>query len=69
VRNPNLAHGGAPVVSNIERRVLTGNIAEHSLQVRVGPGPYDVIGHADLFLADEAETLAWGRILSWVRTH
>jgi hypothetical protein len=26
-------------------------------------------GHADLFLSDEAETLVWPRILSWVRTH
>lgn len=40
----NLVHAGAPIVSNIERRILTGNIAEYSFQVRVGPGPYDVIG-------------------------
>ncbi|HYH45427.1 MAG TPA: hypothetical protein VEG34_07035, partial [Thermoanaerobaculia bacterium] len=39
-----LAPAGSPIVSNIERRVLTGNIAEYSFQVRVGSGPYDVIG-------------------------
>ncbi len=39
-----LAQAGAPIVSPIERRILTGNIAEYSFQVRVGPGTYDVIG-------------------------
>lgn len=39
-----LSVAGSPLVSNIERRVLTGNIAEYSFQVRVGPGPYDVVG-------------------------
>jgi pimeloyl-ACP methyl ester carboxylesterase len=29
---------------SIERRVLTGNIAEYSFRLRVGPGPYDEIG-------------------------
>jgi hypothetical protein len=41
---PLLAGAGAPVVSGFERRVLTGNIAEYSFRVRVGTGPYDVIG-------------------------
>ncbi|MEA2488947.1 MAG: hypothetical protein QOH21_739 [Acidobacteriota bacterium] len=40
------AHAEPKVASlaNGERRVLTGNIAEYTYTVRVGPGPYDEIG-------------------------
>ncbi len=31
-------------VSDLQRRVLTGNIVEYTFDVRLGPGPYDVIG-------------------------
>jgi hypothetical protein len=30
--------------SNVERRALTADVAEYTFQVRVGSGPYDVIG-------------------------
>jgi hypothetical protein len=41
---PALAAAQEIDVTQAERRVLTGNIAEYSFKVPVGPGPYDVIG-------------------------
>jgi hypothetical protein len=34
----------AQAFSNVERRVLTANVAEYSFKIRVGSGPYDEIG-------------------------
>jgi hypothetical protein len=37
------ATGKCPV-TNLQRRVLAGNIVEYTFDVRLGPGPYDVLG-------------------------
>ncbi|HYG63370.1 MAG TPA: hypothetical protein VEL74_12370, partial [Thermoanaerobaculia bacterium] len=39
-----LGFEGECTVTSAERRVLRGDIAEYSFDVRVGAGPYDVIG-------------------------
>jgi hypothetical protein len=39
-----LGFTGACSVASIERRALTGGVAEYSFRVRVGTGPFDVIG-------------------------
>jgi len=39
-----LGAASAPLVSAIARRMLTADVAEYSFKVRVGSGPYDVIG-------------------------
>lgn len=41
---PGLASAQEIDASQAERRILTGNIAEYSFKVPVGPGPNDVIG-------------------------
>jgi pimeloyl-ACP methyl ester carboxylesterase len=38
------AAAAAKAWANAERRVLTGDIAEYTFTLQVGPGPYDVIG-------------------------
>ncbi|MFL6195504.1 MAG: hypothetical protein ACJ75H_15110 [Thermoanaerobaculia bacterium] len=39
-----IASAAAQAFSNVERRVLTADIAEYSFRVRTGPGKYDEIG-------------------------
>lgn len=41
---PTPAAAAAQSFSNVERRVLAGDVAEYSFKVRVGAGPYDEIG-------------------------
>lgn len=38
------AVAGGCAVTDVERRVLVGDVVEYSFRVQVGPGPYDVIG-------------------------
>jgi hypothetical protein len=39
-----LGSTGACEALNLQRRVLSGNVVEYTFDVRLGPGPYDVIG-------------------------
>jgi pimeloyl-ACP methyl ester carboxylesterase len=39
-----LGFAGKSVVGALDRRVLTGDVVEYSFDLRLGPGPYDVIG-------------------------
>ncbi|HVR97368.1 MAG TPA: hypothetical protein VMW27_12185 [Thermoanaerobaculia bacterium] len=39
-----LGFAGECVASSIQRRVLSGDVAEYSFDIRTGAGPYDVIG-------------------------
>ncbi|HPG83986.1 MAG TPA: hypothetical protein PKY55_11960 [bacterium] len=39
-----LSKGGPAPVSEFQRTIITGNIALYTFRMRVGPGPYDVIG-------------------------
>jgi pimeloyl-ACP methyl ester carboxylesterase len=39
-----LGFEGECIPSSLERRILAGDVAEYTFDLRVGPGPYDVLG-------------------------